>query len=68
MTEGQNKSTLLLIVAKYITLNIGAYLISDYDKILGALFTALSIVYVCFKLWHEFLKPKKNGSNSNRTS
>jgi hypothetical protein len=60
MTEEQNRSALILIVIKYITLNVGAYIISDYDKILGALFTALSIVYVCFKLWNEFLKPKKN--------
>lgn len=49
---------LAIIILKYTMLNIGAYFLANYDKLLGAVFTILSIVYVSFKLWHDYLKKK----------
>lgn len=55
----EEKTGLTFLVVKWTFLNVGAYFLSNYDKVLGAIFTCLSIIYVCFKLWNEYLKPKK---------
>jgi len=55
----EEKTGFTFLVLKWTLLNAGAYFLANYDKVLGAIFTCLSIVYVCFRLWNEYLKPKK---------
>lgn len=59
----EEKAGLTFLVVKFSLANVGSYLLFNYDKVLGAVFTLLSIIYVSFKIWNEFLKPKPDGKN-----
>jgi hypothetical protein len=39
--------------------NIGIYVVANYDKILGAIFTLISILYISWKWWNEYKNKKK---------
>lgn len=58
MSTEEEKTGLTLIILKYISLNLGAYVLVNYDKILGALFSFASFIYVCIKIWKELKKSK----------
>jgi hypothetical protein len=51
---------LLLIGIKMIGINIGAYFLSNYDKLFGAALSIASTIYVCIKIHKELKKPKKD--------
>jgi hypothetical protein len=48
-----------IIFLKVSAHNIGIYLIANYDKILGAIFTCISILYISWKWWNEYKNKKK---------
>lgn len=54
----EERTGVFLIIGKYILLNVSAYVLVNYDKIIGALFSLASCVYVCIKIWKELKKPK----------
>lgn len=54
----EERTGVFLIVGKYMILNAGAYVLVNYDKIIGALFSLASCIYVCIKIWKEIKKPK----------
>jgi hypothetical protein len=49
---------LLVIGLKITGINLGAYALSNYDKILGSMLSAASFIYVCIKIYKELKKPK----------
>jgi hypothetical protein len=51
--------SLVYLFLQTVMVNIGSYLMINYDKVLGAALTFLTICYYVWKWRHEYLKSKK---------
>jgi hypothetical protein len=64
LSEDTGEGVFLIVIGKIIlvlsSINLTAYLVSNYDKVIGAALSFVSFIYVCIKIVKELTKPKKN--------
>jgi hypothetical protein len=57
MSAEEENGVAAIVLAKVVlitsSLNVGAYLVSNYDKVTGALLSVASTIYVCIKIYKE---------------